>query len=115
MPRFPTDQLQPGMVLSTDVKDLSGRMLLTAGTEIDERHLKILRTWGVTGVDVENDDEIDIPTSEIELDALAPEIIEEIENEVERRFAGVDTLHPVMVALVDMVKRDLAKQHISEK
>lgn len=114
MQRISTETLQPGMVLGTDVKDLSGRMLLTAGTEIDERHLKILRTWGVAGVEVENDDEIDIQQSDIDFDALAPEVIEAIENEVKSRFAGVDTSHPVMTALIDMVKIDLAKQHISE-
>lgn len=102
------------MVLGSDVKDLSGRMLLKSGTEIGDKHLKVLRTWGVAGVDVENADDGDVATAELELEELPHEIIMAIEYEVGKRFVGVDISHPVMMALVDTVKRDLAKKYLNE-
>ena len=114
MPRISTDRLLPGMVLGSDVKDLSGRMLLKSGTDIEEKHLKVLRTWGVTGVDVVNDDGIDVSESGTELSDLPPEVVTEIEKEIERRFIGVDISHPVMMALVEVVKHDLVKQYLNE-
>ena len=102
------------MILGVDVKDLSGRMLLKSGTKIEEKHLKVLRTWGVTGVEVEGDDGIAVSEPEGESGDLPPEVIAAIDSELEKRFIGVDLSHPVMVALVDAVKRDLVRQHLNE-
>lgn len=52
----PIDNLAAGMLLRNNVCDRSGRMLLPAGAELSERHLKIFRTWGVTEADVEGED-----------------------------------------------------------
>lgn len=46
------DQIQTGMVVEENVVDKSGRMLLPAGKEITEKHLKVFKTWGVTHVAV---------------------------------------------------------------
>lgn len=102
------------MVLGLDVKDLSGRMLLKSGTEIAERHLKILRTWGVTGVEVESDEDIAVSDLDIQSGDLSPEITTAIEREIEERFVGVDLSHPVMVTLVDAVRCDLIKRYANE-
>ena len=47
-----TDNLEEGMVLSEEVKDIKGRLLLKKGQEIDSKHIKILKMWGVTEVPV---------------------------------------------------------------
>lgn len=47
------DDLKCGMVLATDLKDSRGRFLLGQGTVIAEKHLRIMKMWGVTGVDIE--------------------------------------------------------------
>ena len=114
MPRISTDKLLAGMILKVDVTDPSGRMLLKSGIEIEEKHLKILRTWGVMGVEVESDEDVAVSDPEIQLSDLPSEIIAAIEGEIEERFVGVDTSHPVMVALIDEVKRDLIKQQLNE-
>lgn len=104
----------PGMVLGSDVKDLSGRMLLQSGTEIQEKHLRVFRTWGVLGVDVAGEEGVECDKPGVELCDLPPEAIVAIEGEIERRFIGVDLSHPVMVALVAVVKGDLVTHYLSE-
>ena len=114
MPRIATDMLQPGMVLSSDVKDLSGRMLLKSGTEIEGRHLRVLRTWGVLGVEVVGDDNAGAMGQTVSLHELPQGLQAEIEEEVDKRCIGVDTSHPVMAAMVELVKSDLAQKYSSE-
>ncbi|HEC20225.1 MAG TPA: HDOD domain-containing protein, partial [Gammaproteobacteria bacterium] len=45
--------LKPGMVLAADAKHHSGRVLLAAGTELTEKHLKVFHTWGLTEADID--------------------------------------------------------------
>ena len=114
MPRLSTDKLQAGMVLESDVKDLSGRMLLKAGTEIEEKHLKVLRTWGILGVNIVGEGSGDGAGEPVALQDLPPHVQAEIETEIEQRFTGVDISHPVMAALVELVKSDLARIYSHE-
>jgi hypothetical protein len=113
MQRLSTDKLQTGMVLGSDVKDLSGRMLLKSDTVIEEKHLRVLRTWGVLAVDVQIEGEADTEQPTLELNDLPADVIAEIESEVERRFSAVDSSHPVMAALAELVKSRLATQYQS--
>jgi hypothetical protein len=46
------ESIEAGMVLASDVRDRSGRMLLGAGAELTQKHLVIFRTWGVPEVDI---------------------------------------------------------------
>ncbi len=46
-------ELTIGMVLASDLKTEDGRPLFTAGTELEERHLELLKRVGVKEVDVE--------------------------------------------------------------
>ena len=43
-------QIQPGMVLAAEVRDMSGRLLLNKGQEIETQHLRILKIWGIAEV-----------------------------------------------------------------
>ena len=44
------DDLQPGMVMDRDVKNLQGAILLKQDNAVTERHIKIFKTWGVQSV-----------------------------------------------------------------
>ncbi len=85
------DQLSPGMVLNSDVKDQNGRLLLKAGTELSEKHLSILRSWGVMEADIAGtaDD------SAIK-DSAAPEQIASAEAALSRIFPEARRAHPAM-------------------
>lgn len=92
------DNLSAGMTLANDVLDRTGRLLLGAGVELSQKHLIVLRTWGIMEVDivgVEDDDQGSHLPAEImheQLDAamatLAP------------LFRNSDTQHPVMRELL---------------
>jgi putative nucleotidyltransferase with HDIG domain len=55
MSTVPIGELQIGSVLSADVKSKQGRLLLVAGTKLEDRHIKILKTWGVYEAPVDSD------------------------------------------------------------
>lgn len=46
------DVLRPGMLLATPVSGPGGRELAPAGQPLTEKHLQILRAWGVAAVEV---------------------------------------------------------------
>ena len=46
------ENIETGMVLASDVRDRSGRMLLGSGAELTQKHLVIFRTWGVLEADI---------------------------------------------------------------
>jgi HD-like signal output (HDOD) protein len=48
--------LRPGMVLASNLESRQGRLLLPEGSVLEERHLRILRIWGITEADVDGVD-----------------------------------------------------------
>ncbi|NTW99914.1 MAG: hypothetical protein HGB35_08325, partial [Geobacteraceae bacterium] len=46
------ENIETGMVLASDVRDRSGRMLLGSGVELTQKHLVVFRTWGVLEADI---------------------------------------------------------------
>ncbi len=91
------------MVLSGEVRDRRGRLLIPAGAEIQEKHLKALRLWGVLSVDVEGG-----PSSDAELQALEPWALESAEKQLARLFSVSGRDHPLLEALFDLCRRRLA-------
>ncbi len=53
------DQLNQGMVLADDVKDMNARLLLSKGLRIESKHIRMFKMWGIGEVDVvgDHDDE----------------------------------------------------------
>jgi len=88
------------MVLGADVRDRSGRLLLGSGTELAERHIYILRTWGVIEVEIagaETDSECPNPAHEIDPARLAA-----IERKVDLLFRYANRNHPAIKELMRM-------------
>lgn len=52
MANVPVDELACGMELAGDVLGKNGRMLLSRGTVLAAGHLRVLRIWGVTEVEI---------------------------------------------------------------
>jgi hypothetical protein len=93
------DNLAPGMILSSNVSDRSGRMLLPSGAELTEKHFTIFRMWGVLEVEivgegVATDAEL---TPHKELD---PALLAAARQEVERIFVHNDPTHPAIKELL---------------
>jgi hypothetical protein len=85
------DYLQPGMLLNTDVKDQTGRLLLNAGAEITEQHLRIFRTWGITEADIQGVTKEDVGT--IDTVQIDPVILQKIESKLNKIFSHTDREH----------------------
>ena len=52
MAKVAIDDVRCGMTLAGDVLGKNGRKLLGAGTVLESGHLRVLRIWGVSAVDV---------------------------------------------------------------
>jgi len=51
----PVDQISEGMELELPVKNQYGQLLIPASARLEEKHKKILKTWGVTSVSIKED------------------------------------------------------------
>lgn len=93
------EKLAPGMVLSQDVCDRSGRMLLPAGAELTEKHFSIFRMWGVLEAQIVGDSVAKDAqaTSDQELD---PALLAGARDHVERLFVHNDPDHPAIKELM---------------
>ncbi len=92
MARINIEDVQPGMVLESDAKDRSGRVLLGAGNTLTEKHLKIFKTWGVTEADIKGIEKEEVAARVIS--RLDPLRLKEVEAQTRERFRHSDMNHP---------------------
>ncbi len=78
------DDLKGGMVLTGDVTNKHGNVLLGKGSELSEKHITILKAWGVTEVDVEGVDQAQVEREEAE--GLSSEAVASVEEELKELF-----------------------------
>jgi hypothetical protein len=50
---IPLERLEPGMVLAEPIFNRFGQVLLNKGVQISDRHLNVLKTWGIPKVLIE--------------------------------------------------------------
>lgn len=96
---LPIDNLEPGMTLKSAVSDRSGRLLLPAGVELDEKHLKIFRTWGISEADIEGESEEEESIEEIDFN-VDPLVMAKAQQEVEQLFIHNDVQHQMIRELM---------------
>ncbi|HIJ55230.1 MAG TPA: HDOD domain-containing protein [Deltaproteobacteria bacterium] len=84
-------QIEPGMVLADDLKDQNGRFLLAKGVELSDKHLKIMKTWGVVEADIEGVTEQEM--GEKQAADIDPKILEKAEEIEKQRFILSDLKH----------------------
>ncbi len=91
MAYVPVEQTEPGMVLASDVVTGRGQVLIVTGVELTEKHLRGLRTWGITHVEIQGD----APGSA----EVGAEFREAADVEMRAHFSNVDTSHPFIEVL----------------
>jgi hypothetical protein len=102
------DKLTPGMKLSLPVKDRGGRIILAAGQELTEKHLKILRIWGITQAEVtgpvpQAPEAQETPKTDTDIQLEAEQIVQEL-------FLHAGETHPAIQELRRLaVKRVAAR------
>jgi len=92
------DNLAAGMLLKSNVCDRSGRMLLPAGNELTDKHLRIFRTWGVTEADIAGDDSAE-STQSCSGEDIDPALLAQVEAAVAQLFVHNDREHPAIIEL----------------
>ncbi|MEW5976633.1 MAG: hypothetical protein AB1898_12595 [Acidobacteriota bacterium] len=91
------------MILASDVRERGGRVLLTAGTEVIERHLEIFKKWGVVEADIEGADQEEQPAEALE--TWPPDLVLAVEQEVRTQFQHNDSSHPAIKELLKLSVR----------
>lgn len=104
MPLIDVANAQSGMVLSADVRDRRGRVLIPSGKELKERYLSALPMWGITHVEIEGDDP-SAPDEELDEATL-----EQASREVGQRFEHANRAHPAIDALLSVCVRRRAEE-----
>ena len=86
------------MLLAEDVKDISSRLLLSKGQQIHQKHIRILKIWGVTEVSIEGEQEGNFVIGPGHIEKAN----EDIFNEVKLAFKNLDIEHPLVHHLVNL-------------
>lgn len=110
MATLSVDKVAIGMIVDADVKDRSGRLLLRAGTEVNDKTLKTLRTWGVAEVSVRADSASEAAAADTPIAALDPATLNAIKAQVDELFIHNDINIPTVKALHDVVVDRLASK-----
>jgi hypothetical protein len=92
MGRLNLAEIQPGMIIGADVLDRNGRVLLKCGIEITDKHLTILKQWGVTDADIQGVSRVEVNAQAVE--HLDQDLLTKIELQYEDVFRHVDRQHP---------------------
>jgi hypothetical protein len=90
------DRLAAGMKLAADVKDRTGRVILAAGSEVNEKHLRIFRMWGISQADVQGMEQHPATMAPPAADA---DILQEAELRVRELFRHAERSHPAVEEL----------------
>jgi hypothetical protein len=103
MGKIGIENILPGMMLEADVLDLNGNVLIGKGNELTERHLKIIKMWGVLEADIAGVDREDLLAREEAL--LDPGLFESAEARMNGLFRHADLTHPAMKELFRLATR----------
>jgi hypothetical protein len=101
--------IREGMITATEVKDRTGRILLASGKTITSKHLKVLKTWGITEINIMSSNETPSDSGQSDKSiSVDPSII----KEMDKLFQFTDRRHPVVsefynLCLTRKVKEDV--------
>ena len=102
------EKLQPGMRLAEPAYNFQGVLLLDAGSELSEKNIRILKSWGVAKVSIDGKSE--------DKQAMAAEseneIISGIKKGLQQKFSDVLD-DPVMDEIMRVAGKILQKRSLS--
>lgn len=91
------DHLKAGMVLGSDLKDAKGRFLLGSGTAIEEKHIRIMKIWGITAADIVGVNRTDFSMET--MGGLEASLVEQINTSVAAIFCNTTQEHEALQEL----------------
>ena len=102
MARVAQSDLEPGMVVASDVRDPEGRLLVAADTALTEKLVSLICSWGIDAVEVREAGEGGVGSGASGLSK--PE-----EIRVRTRFRHTRMEHPLIEVLVDLAQSKQAR------
>ncbi len=100
--RISTEAIQSGQTLATAVHDRSGRLLIPAGMVLQDKQIRVLLSWGISTVEVVEDEQAaanDGQDEPVELPPETrptPEMEEQADTILSERFRHCDVnAHPM--------------------
>lgn len=84
--------LEPGMICSRDILHKTGMVIIPADTVLKEKHIEILKKWGIESVQV-GEQLKEVELSEVELNVakakVAPRFLKPVNNEVMKKIEEI--------------------------
>jgi HD-like signal output (HDOD) protein len=101
-------ELKPDMVLAEDLLNPEGRFLLAKGTKLDQKHLKVMKMWGVVEANVDGVSQHDVDDRKTA--RIDQEVIKEAKRFVRDRFIHNNIGYPPVNMLAKLCILRKAKQ-----
>lgn len=80
------DEIKNGMVLAEDIRNKYGQLLISAETVLNEKHVRLLKTWGITVISIIDNGKEKVMITEEEKEQEKKELLKEIGWEVDNQF-----------------------------
>lgn len=109
MPKIKLDAVIEGMTVAADVKNMDDMLLAPAGCVLTARQIKILRTWGVSEILIEGEEQ-----SSTTLMTLAPDVLNRLEDELAKTFWEFDASFPAQKEIFNLALRRRARAFLNE-
>jgi hypothetical protein len=101
------NDLKEGMTLAADVKNKHGNIMIRQGMTLSEKHIMLLKAWGISDADVDGFDRDQL--NEEEMKTVSPEVIEVIENQLRAFFPSLED-NEIMSEIYRITKKLKIKQ-----
>ncbi len=111
MPQIRLDQLTEDMVAASDIKNMDGMLLVPTGSALTPRQIGILRSWGISHVDVLGAQAGEVPDDP--LLRLSPEEVGRMTAELKSCFWNFDDANPVQHRVFQYVLRRQARLRLA--
>jgi len=106
MKRVGLKDLQPGQTLARDLCDIRGRLIVKAGSVLTEKHIRVIKTWGIAAAYVSENHET--PSKN---DCLPEEIKDRIQTICSHRFRDWNRDNPLHLKLMEGFKHRLFRHY----
>ncbi len=104
MPKIKLDAVIEGMTVAADVKNMDDMLLIPAGCVLTARHIKILRTWGISEIQTDGEDQ-----GSTTLLTLAPDALAKLDEELRKSFWEFDAPSPAQQEIFKLALRRRAR------
>ncbi len=101
------EQYKPGMILAESVYSRQDVLLLKERTELTERKVWILKSWGISKVSVEGEQDEDINSDKIK----ESKAMETIKKELKEKFLDVledPVMEEIMNVACKLIEKDIS-------